>query len=344
VEKGCDQEFVTLDGTGSSPGTYTWTNEAGEVISSELSVQVSDPGTYLLTVFDPASNCENSDSVEVVSAVSPGAAQAQVDHDPCSIDAMLIGNLPTGTSGVWTSLTGANIADPAAATTQATGLKAGENIFIWTLSIGSCIDFAADTVSLEISKGAPDAANDAITLTPDQGNEVTVNVLENDEYSEINFTLVTDSLSIGAVKATDKGVITYIKEKCFANQVQILYEICDAICPELCDTAALVVKVEKNEAENCDAVPNGITPNGDGVNDQLVFDLLLNNPPDAFPDNEIIIFNRWGDVVFQAKPYLNDWSGRNKGGHELPQGTYYYILRLNIADGEIIRGDITVLK
>jgi gliding motility-associated-like protein len=91
-------------------------------------------------------------------------------------------------------------------------------------------------------------------------------------------------------------------------------------------------------------VPNGITPNGDGLNDELVFDVLLNNPSTEFPDNEIIIFNRWGDVVYQAKPYNNDWRGTNQSGNELPQGTYYYILRLSIADGEILRGDITILK
>ncbi|HRF38557.1 MAG TPA: gliding motility-associated C-terminal domain-containing protein, partial [Saprospiraceae bacterium] len=61
-------------------------------------------------------------------------------------------------------------------------------------------------------------------------------------------------------------------------------------------------------------------------------------------NNELIIFNRWNDQVFRAAPYLNNWRGVNQSGQELPQGTYYYILRLNIAEGEIIMGDITIVK
>ena len=96
-------------------------------------------------------------------------------------------------------------------------------------------------------------------------------------------------------------------------------------------------------ADPCGETPNGITPNGDGVNDELVFDDLLKTD-ENYPDNEIIIFNRWGDVVYQAKPYLNNWAGTNKNGDGLPHATYYYILRLNIANGKILRGDVTILK
>jgi large repetitive protein len=70
--------------------------------------------------------------------------------------------------------------------------------------------------------------------------------------------------------------------------------------------------------------------------------LLLN--PDKFPDNELIVFNRWGDIVFRASPYINNWQGVNSKGEDLPDGTYYYILRLNIGRGEIIRGDVTILR
>ncbi|MCI5081628.1 MAG: gliding motility-associated C-terminal domain-containing protein, partial [Saprospiraceae bacterium] len=70
---------------------------------------------------------------------------------------------------------------------------------------------------------------------------------------------------------------------------------------------------------------------------------LLNNP-EAYENNELIIFNRWGDIVYEAKPYNNDWMGQNLDGTDLPEGTYYFILRLNIPTGEIIRGDVTIVK
>jgi gliding motility-associated-like protein len=89
--------------------------------------------------------------------------------------------------------------------------------------------------------------------------------------------------------------------------------------------------------------PNGITPNGDGLNDALIFDQLILNP-DQYPNNELIVFNRWGDIVFQAQPYGNDWQGENMDGTNLPDGTYYFILRLDIGGGEIIKGDVTILR
>ncbi|HHJ49921.1 MAG TPA: hypothetical protein ENJ88_03345, partial [Phaeodactylibacter sp.] len=49
-------------------------------------------------------------------------------------------------------------------------------------------------------------------------------------------------------------------------------------------------------------------------------------------------------VVFQQAPYENNWEGTNQTGEPLPEGTYYYILRLNVAEGEIIKGDITIIR
>jgi gliding motility-associated-like protein len=92
-----------------------------------------------------------------------------------------------------------------------------------------------------------------------------------------------------------------------------------------------------------DNLPNTITPNGDGKNDQFVFDVII-NPTEEFPDNQIIIFNRWGDIVYEAMPYANNWDGTNDKGQDLPQGTYYYILRLDVANGIILIGGVTILR
>ncbi len=75
-------------------------------------------------------------------------------------------------------------------------------------------------------------------------------------------------------------------------------------------------------------VPDIFSPNNDGVNDRL----LIKNI-DKYPNNSIKIFNRWGNKVWEAGPYLNNWDGTNQfgvtvGGNELPVGTYFYILEL----------------
>ena len=69
-------------------------------------------------------------------------------------------------------------------------------------------------------------------------------------------------------------------------------------------------------------IPNIITPNGDGQND--VFEQRLSCLPVA-----IKVFSRWGNLVYEAKEYHNDWAGRTKataGSSPLPDGIYYYHL------------------
>ncbi|MFM7300401.1 MAG: gliding motility-associated C-terminal domain-containing protein [Crocinitomicaceae bacterium] len=84
------------------------------------------------------------------------------------------------------------------------------------------------------------------------------------------------------------------------------------------DTLCEVLNVIPAEIENL----NVITPNNDDVNDVLSFEYL-----DSYDENELFIFNRWGNLVYSANPYLNDWSGDN-----LKDGIYYYILKIKDTD------------
>lgn len=75
-------------------------------------------------------------------------------------------------------------------------------------------------------------------------------------------------------------------------------------------------------------IPEGFSPNGDGPHDRFHI-LGIEN----YPKNKFSIFNRWGNKVYEASPYLNDWDGTNMfgvtvGGKDLPVGTYFYILDL----------------
>jgi len=81
-------------------------------------------------------------------------------------------------------------------------------------------------------------------------------------------------------------------------------------------------------------IPNVFTPNGDGKNDYLVIENL-----EYYPDNKIVIFNRWGNKIFEKEGYKNDLDG---DGHS--DGTYFYILELNDFAERIFKGTITVFK
>ncbi|HKL03443.1 MAG TPA: gliding motility-associated C-terminal domain-containing protein, partial [Cryomorphaceae bacterium] len=91
-------------------------------------------------------------------------------------------------------------------------------------------------------------------------------------------------------------------------------------------TSELIVNVSD---ENCIdlLIPQGFSPNGDGVGDMWIIEALS-----QYPNNQLLIYNRWGGQVFAATPYNNDWDGKpNQGGNTgsvLPVGTYFYILDL----------------
>jgi gliding motility-associated-like protein len=116
------------------------------------------------------------------------------------------------------------------------------------------------------------------------------------------------------------------------------YEICDSDGD--CDHAIVYIEVINDEVL---FFPEVITPNNDGYNDYFVIEGL-----ELFPDNLLIILNRWGNKVFEASPYQNDWNGINQsglspGGEELQEGTYYYILKTN-NEREDIKGYIYIKR
>lgn len=75
------------------------------------------------------------------------------------------------------------------------------------------------------------------------------------------------------------------------------------------------------------AMPSGISPNGDGLNDFFVVHGL-----EAYPNNSISIFNRWGNSVYEKDKYQQNWAGKNSSGADLPDGTYFVILKINNGD------------
>jgi gliding motility-associated-like protein len=83
------------------------------------------------------------------------------------------------------------------------------------------------------------------------------------------------------------------------------------------------------------------SPNGDGINDYWhVQDI------EKYPDNELSIFNRWGKLVYFKKQYDNSWDGKANvnvvGSNELPEGTYYYVLKYN--EKRTARGSVYLKK
>jgi gliding motility-associated-like protein len=65
--------------------------------------------------------------------------------------------------------------------------------------------------------------------------------------------------------------------------------------------------------------PNVITANNDQINDLLEFKYL-----EFYPNNSLVILNRWGNVIYDNEKYLNDWNGKDMSGKDIEDGVYFY--------------------
>ena len=85
-------------------------------------------------------------------------------------------------------------------------------------------------------------------------------------------------------------------------------------------------------------IPNTFTPNGDGINENWTIQYL-----DAYPNCKIQVFNRNGQVVYEANGYqAPGWDGKYKG-KDLPFGTYYYVIEPG-SGRKPITGYVTLIK
>ncbi len=78
-------------------------------------------------------------------------------------------------------------------------------------------------------------------------------------------------------------------------------------------------------------IPEGFSPNGDGINDQFIVSRVPLNTR-----MRLRVFNRWGNTVYESEQYQNDWNGTANVGvvsgvnrQGLPEGTYFYVLTLS---------------
>lgn len=92
--------------------------------------------------------------------------------------------------------------------------------------------------------------------------------------------------------------------------------------------------------DNCPAyeLPNTFTPNEDGHNDAFT----------PFPNYRFIdridmqIFNRWGNVVFETSDPAINWTGLNRDGSAVAEGTYFYVCKVyeRRVEGVVLRPDV----
>ena len=88
-------------------------------------------------------------------------------------------------------------------------------------------------------------------------------------------------------------------------------------------------------------IPTAFTPNNDGLNDAFT---IVGRQIESF---ELIIYNRWGDIVYTSTSLEDAWMGNiNGGGHFAPDGMYQWVIKVQgfDVDAEEMRGVVNLLR
>ena len=83
-------------------------------------------------------------------------------------------------------------------------------------------------------------------------------------------------------------------------------------------------------------IPNVFSPNNDGKNDFFRIEGI-----EGFPGSVLLVYNRWGNLIFQDLNYGGSWDGR-VGGDPVSDGTYYYVFQRS--DGQNFHGAVTIVR
>jgi len=333
-------ETITLSETIGDGTIISWTGPLGftSTQSSPVLTDLSDDnsGEYSVTV-ENAAGCQTTASITLT--ISSGVAQLETFFDGALCRGETVQLFSTeiqGASYLWTGPNGYTSTEQNPVIQSLTPGLSGSYSVVATLPNG-CSSLASEAIELDVLS-APEALGDFFdfVLESDGGN---INVLGNDILSQNGTTItITRQPIFGTATVTQDGFVFYTSDASAPREDRIEYEVCYVDCPSLC--ARAIVNVNLNyDTKRC-ITTNVITPNGDGQNDAFYVSCL--EDLDQLPQNMLTIFNEYGDEVFSAAPYRNDWQGTYEG-KRLPDGTYYYIFRESPQGGEQ-RGFITLYR
>ncbi|MCC6725536.1 MAG: gliding motility-associated C-terminal domain-containing protein, partial [Saprospiraceae bacterium] len=322
---------------GNGPTLLATTDEPSYFVGNATSANV---GTYSVLATNgncstPPSNLEQVALTQAPLLVT--TSSTDVNSPACRGELVQLNVSPVaGATYQWNGPQGftANVPNPVLP--SATTGQAGD--YTATLTIDGC-SFEAAPAEVHVFTGIA-AANDVYDLN---FNETLsdADVVLNDQPGNVQAwdTRIVEAPKNGSAKMVD-GKVTYTPNHNYFGPDELVYEICNADCPDDCTRATVRFNVlGTSENQGC-FVPNIITPNGDGRNDNFEVPCLKT----TYTDNNVRIFNRWGDKVFDRDGYSNDWDGRYKG-NLLPPGTYFYLILLDKDNSkECLQGYFTITR
>ncbi|SCY88921.1 gliding motility-associated C-terminal domain-containing protein [Flavobacterium caeni] len=115
--------------------------------------------------------------------------------------------------------------------------------------------------------------------------------------------------------------------------------------PSICESfVRLEVTVDLTQCPQQDdlLIPDGFSPNNDGINDAFT----IRNLRTLYPNFKLEIYNRYGNLLYTGNNFVPDWNGTTTegglkmGGNQVPVGVYFYILEFNDGIRKPVQGRV----
>ena len=338
----CAGSSVTLTGSGAT--SYTWTNG----VVNGISFVPASTNTYTVTGTN-GNNCSDTATIKIT--VNPLPVAVPTSNSPvCTGNAINLGT--TTVLGATYSWTGPNsftstVQNP----TISSATLANEGTYSLTVTSNGCNsdpsitvvvnNCAVVTTDLSVIKAVnnqhPIFGNTvvfSITATnsgPNNATGVVINDVLQSGYVYVASTVTTGTYNpstgvwtIGALNNGSSALLTVtVTVVAMGNYVNTAIISGVEFDPSMANNNSSVETFPSDFF-----IPEGFSPNGDGINDVFFIRGI-----DNYSNNAFSVFNRWGDKVFSASNYQNTWDGKatmgtRVGGDELPVGTYFYTLDL----------------
>ncbi|TFH48890.1 MAG: gliding motility-associated C-terminal domain-containing protein, partial [Bacteroidia bacterium] len=312
---------VVLNGL---PETGTWTltrlpdNTITTGTGPTTTISGLNPGTYNFTVTN-ANGCTSQVSSDVVISLDPGSTPSVIITDPAPVCAPGTADLTAEeiTSGSTEDLIYSYWTDAAASIPYNTPEEATEGTyFIKGTTATGCSAIEPVTVSVYQRPKAfagDDQVLEFLFTTKLDAVMTGANLTG-------NWSVITGSGQI-AVPEDPKATVTNLSP----DENVLSWTVTNGVCPPSVDYMLITVKDL--------VIPTLITPDMNGKNDYFVIKGI-----ETFGKTSLTVCDRRGAVVYETEDYNNNWSGFDYSGNQLPNDTYFFLLKPGI--GRSIKGYI----
>ncbi|WP_234733715.1 gliding motility-associated C-terminal domain-containing protein [Tellurirhabdus bombi] len=307
----CAGETATLEAKGTGGVSYIWYFNGNILTAKDANLNTTQAGIYQVRVTD-AVGCTNLSTVAIVSQTAAPTIRWDSINPIClEAPAFALAAAPGG--GIYTGMgiDGAQF-DPK---------KAGVGIHTVTYktaAVGNCS--ASITKRVEVLAPPQLQAKTHYRILQGSGRSVTLEASATPTPVTYTWSPPTglDNPNQQNPKALPTETTTY----------QVV-----ATTPEGCQASALVTV----ELSSMLFIPDAFSPNADGVNDTWMIENMTANPT-----YEVLIYNRWGSLVYLSQGYQTPWDGTYEG-QPAPAGGYPYLIR-DSDKNVVYRGQVFLVR